>query len=577
MIIASNQNIYMCQYECRINTYMVLCRTQLQHYKYRFSAINKMTEKEVEQTFQQFDKTKKGFLTLAEYKPFAEYITTVYNSPEDVVSLLTHFVVSNEKVKLVDIKRILFEKPVLSYMQKYSYPGAKIIEMLKQVSEMPEVDSATKSEILWGIEQILEGKLYTAEFDATQKKERVFAWLENFSTPQLTTETIQSYSKVRQRFKPRTIAAGRRRKSHYAKNLVAEARLLEQNAVLMATIDSPNFDIFKFAETFGRDRTTEIIAYQVFRAHKAFSRLDEEAFEDFIVKIRKGYQDNEYHNDLHAADVLQMCHFMLLNGLQEIAQLDSLDVNAFLLSAIIHDFMHPGVNNGYLQNSKSELALLYNDQSVLENYHVSQAFKLIWRDPNCGIFKKLTKEEAKIIRKRVIQCVLSTDNARHFEVFSDMQTLISAFEIRRGKNSEKIVNASSPLKEFESKQRVLNICLHAADISNPTRPFLVAQEAAKRVMEEFHLQGDMEKSKELPVSFLCDRKVGTLPGAQVGFVGGIVRPYFEKLVEIFPGFSQLLTNVKCVEEEWRKLNQAGVNKQIIYQQRLPFRYLLVVQ
>lgn len=41
------------------------------------------------------------------------------------------------------------------------------------------------------------------------------------------------------------------------------------------------------------------------------------------------------------------------------------------MAALSHDVDHPGLNNGFLVNTLDEMALLYNDQSVLENHHVA--------------------------------------------------------------------------------------------------------------------------------------------------------------------------------------------------------------
>ncbi len=50
-----------------------------------------------------------------------------------------------------------------------------------------------------------------------------------------------------------------------------------------------------------------------------------------------------------------------------------------LIAAISHDMGHKGTNNMYEVKAKSELAIKYNNQSVLENMHVSNLFK-IFRD-----------------------------------------------------------------------------------------------------------------------------------------------------------------------------------------------------
>ena len=52
----------------------------------------------------------------------------------------------------------------------------------------------------------------------------------------------------------------------------------------------------------------------------------------------------------------------------------------------------------------SELALMYNDESVLENHHLAVAFKLL-QNENCDIFANLTKKQRQSLRKMVIDMV----------------------------------------------------------------------------------------------------------------------------------------------------------------------------
>lgn len=54
--------------------------------------------------------------------------------------------------------------------------------------------------------------------------------------------------------------------------------------------------------------------------------------------------------------------------------------------------------------SDSELALMYNDESVLENHHLAVGFKLLQED-NCDIFQNLTKKQRQSLRKMVIDMV----------------------------------------------------------------------------------------------------------------------------------------------------------------------------
>lgn len=56
----------------------------------------------------------------------------------------------------------------------------------------------------------------------------------------------------------------------------------------------------------------------------------------------------------------------------------------------------------------SELALMYNDSSVLENHHLAVGFKLL-QEENCDIFQNLTKKQRQSLRKMVIDIVSGKD------------------------------------------------------------------------------------------------------------------------------------------------------------------------
>ena len=75
-----------------------------------------------------------------------------------------------------------------------------------------------------------------------------------------------------------------------------------------------------------------------------------------------------------------------------------------IFAAAIHDVDHPGLTNQFLINTSSELAIMYNDESVLENHHLAVAFKLL-QNPDCDIFVNLTKKQRQTLRKMVIDMV----------------------------------------------------------------------------------------------------------------------------------------------------------------------------
>ena len=72
----------------------------------------------------------------------------------------------------------------------------------------------------------------------------------------------------------------------------------------------------------------------------------------------------------------QSTHILLSSSaLEEV--FTPLEVLSAILASSIHDVDHPGLTNQYLVNTSSELAIIYNDESVLENHHLAVAFKLI--------------------------------------------------------------------------------------------------------------------------------------------------------------------------------------------------------
>lgn len=57
--------------------------------------------------------------------------------------------------------------------------------------------------------------------------------------------------------------------------------------------------------------------------------------------------------------------------------MDDSDLAAVLIGGAVHDHEHPGFNNIYLVETSDEIAIRYNDQSVLENHHIASSFKLM--------------------------------------------------------------------------------------------------------------------------------------------------------------------------------------------------------
>ena len=117
------------------------------------------------------------------------------------------------------------------------------------------------------------------------------------------------------------------------------------------------------------------------------------------------------------------CFFFLLKSV-----FTDLEIFAAVLSAAIHDVDHPGLTNQYLINTGSELALMYNDESVLENHHLAVAFKILQHESR-DILCNLTRKQRQIIRKMVIDMVLATDMSKHMSLLAELKTMVETKKI----------------------------------------------------------------------------------------------------------------------------------------------------
>ncbi|KAG2471411.1 PDE4A phosphodiesterase, partial [Polypterus senegalus] len=81
-----------------------------------------------------------------------------------------------------------------------------------------------------------------------------------------------------------------------------------------------------------------------------------------------------------------------------------------------------------LFSTDSELALMYNDESVLENHHLAVGFKLL-QEENCDIFQNLSKRQRQTLRKMVIDMVLATDMSKHMSLLADLKTMVETKKV----------------------------------------------------------------------------------------------------------------------------------------------------
>ncbi|RXG67853.1 cAMP-specific 3',5'-cyclic phosphodiesterase, isoform F [Armadillidium vulgare] len=298
----------------------------------------------------------------------------------------------------------------------------------------------------------------------------------------------------------------------------------EELAKILEDIDKWGIDIYKISEL-TQQKPLTVITYTIFMERDLLNsfKIPANTFLTFLVTLEHHYlKDVPYHNSLHAADVTQSTH-VLLNSPALESVFTNLEILAAIFAAAIHDVDHPGLTNQYLINSSSELALMYNDESVLENHHLAVAFKLL-QNPECDIFVNLTKKQRQTLRKMVIDMVLATDMSKHMSLLADLKTMV---ETKKVAGSGVLL-----LDNYTDRIQVLQNMVHCADLSNPTKPLELYRKWVSSIMEEFFKQGDREREQGMDISPMCDRHSATIEKSQVGFIDYIVHPLWETWADL---------------------------------------------
>ena len=323
-------------------------------------------------------------------------------------------------------------------------------------------------------------------------------------------------------------------------------------------INEKNFDIFQIKDLIGYNNVLPFVGRIIL---ENLGLIDEEILniqkiDLFLVSVTKQYKkETLYHNSLHGADVTQSCYiFFSHTNAEKIAKTNVLDLLSIFISSLGHDIGHPGLTNTFHINDSTEMAITYNDISVLENFHASTLFKII-RKTETNIFEKLTTIDYKIIRKRMIAEILATDMANHSKITSLIKSKISISE--NGKDYKLNLLTGNEQTKNEEQQCLLDFIIHLADLAHNTRLFNISLKWVELLSEEFWLQGDLEKQHNLPVSFLCDRENTNVPQSQKGFITGFIIPTFEILTNIFPTLKFTLDNANKNYKQWQKLLNEG--------------------
>jgi len=149
---------------------------------------------------------------------------------------------------------------------------------------------------------------------------------------------------------------------------------------------------------------------------------------------------------------------------------------------------------------------------------------LLQENDSC-LLRQLPTDLLREVRQEIIAAVLATDMIQHKSLLTRFKKLVSSLD----------GSPQSWIAEGKDAMRELQVFIHhSADISSSTQPPALADRWWRLLQEEFFLQGDEERLRQLPVSPLCDRDVAKPASSQVSFMQFIIQPTFSLLAEVEP-------------------------------------------
>ena len=257
----------------------------------------------------------------------------------------------------------------------------------------------------------------------------------------------------------------------------------------------------------------------------------------FTMMVRGRYRQVPYHNFFHAFDVTQTLFAMISSAqLQDV--LEPLELLMLLLSGLVHDVDHMGLNNAFHLKAQTPMGILTSltgNKSVLEVHHCQIAIEFL---SQVSLLQHLPKADLARAYKILIDNVLATDMSLHKELLAQFTT-----ELASG-----VTKASS-----ESRRSAMLMLLKAADISNITKDFDISRKWGICVMEEFYRQGDVERKVGVDVTPMFDReKKVELAKGQIDFINFVGKPYFDVVRKCFPQLSYMREGLDANLVEWQR-------------------------
>jgi cAMP-specific phosphodiesterase len=301
-----------------------------------------------------------------------------------------------------------------------------------------------------------------------------------------------------------------------------------------------HFDVNQYREPQHSNRLLKLIIF-MFTDLGLLTQFDVagKKFVRFLLAAHGMYRNVHYHSFYHAFDATHFMYLMIRmlseDGTPEDQRLTPLEQFAAMVTALLHDVDHMGLNNSYHVKADTPYGILYTASgipSVLETHHCNRAIQLLSCEQT-EIFSTLSSDQKGKAYRVLVELILATDMAKHKTFTLEMRDCLGTGSV--------------------PQMLILKMLMKTADLSNVCKPFPIAKYWASAITEEFFYQGDLEKAEGLDVTPMLDRFKNTeLAKNQLSFIG-LVMEHYTVLAQWNPRFKVFLNMLQSNQKRWQAM------------------------
>jgi GAF domain-containing protein len=281
------------------------------------------------------------------------------------------------------------------------------------------------------------------------------------------------------------------------------------------------------------------VVFDIFRHFSLLQKFQvpNSLFFTFLYHLRERYEDNPYHNWLHAVDVLQFFAYIVQRcGFAD--KLSPLELYASFVAMLAHDVGHTGLDNRFLAKSGDPYGVLYKDiGGVNELKHCGILVEVV-SHPRSNIFHGLDNNSSRTLWLYITKMILATDPAQHNKMVRSGNDLLDGG----------VINLTNPVHRLLA----LRLLAKVSNFGNSLRTFEMAQQWWGLLQEEQLKQMSLESDKGTENAGQVTERVFSLSSeAQVLFMENTCRPLLVLVARIFPEVDELIGVALENERMWR--------------------------